>query len=210
MKRKRKGIRIVSLCLLVLFLIGGSVQAEEKGIIHIKLEEGGKGTSKKGVVFAYTQVAEIVNGDFVGEEFMQGIEIDGSSSAKEVQEAACKIAGRVKNPDGTVTTDENGMAYVSGLREGLYLLTVTGNETYDEILPILVSVPSWDEKDGEMKYEVQVIPKHEPKQEETPVAPQTNLNSRYRQKLVSAGVCLLGAAMLFILIRRKGEDEIDL
>lgn len=210
MKRKRKGIRMISLCLLVFFLIGGSVQAEEKGVIRIRLEEGGKGTSRKGVVFAYTKVAEIVNGDFVGEDWMQGIEIDGSSSAKEVQEAACKIAERVKTPDGTVTTDENGTAHIEGLSEGLYLLTVTGKASYDEILPILVSIPSWNEKNGNMEYEVQVIPKHEPKQEENPVAPQTNLNSTYRQKLMSAGVCLFGALMLFVLIRRKEEDEIDL
>ena len=87
---------------------------------------------------------------------------------------------------------------------------MTGKASYDEILPILVSIPSWNEKNGNMEYEVQVIPKHEPKQEENPVAPQTNLNSTYRQKLMSAGVCLFGALMLFVLIRRKEEDEIDL
>lgn len=210
MKRKRKGIRMIGLCLLVFFLIGGSVQAEEKGVIRIKLEEGGEGASREGVVFAYAKAAEIVNGDFVGEEWIQGIEIDSSSSAEEVQEAACKIAERVKTPDGTVTTDENGMAHIEGLSEGLYILTVTGKTSYDKVLPILVSIPSWNEKDGNMEYEVEVIPKHEAEQEETPVAPQTNLNSTYGQKLMSAGVCLFGALMLFLLIRRKEDNEIDL
>ena len=71
----------------------------------------------------------------------------------------------------------------------------------------MLTVPSWNEKNEAMEYQIDVVPKHEPIQKDNPIAPQTNLNSSYKQKLISAGLCAFGTIMLFIFSRRKEEDE---
>lgn len=207
MEKGKRYTRFIMICILMVFLAGESVQAEERGNVCIKLEEGGKGTSKKGVVFAYTKVADIVNGDFVEEQYLEGIELEELSTAEELQKAAWEIVKRVKEPDGTVVTDEAGAAYVDGLCTGVYLLSVSDKAEYDEVQPILLTVPSWNEKNEAMEYRIDVVPKHEPIQKDNPIAPQTNLNSSYKQKLISAGLCAFGTIMLFIFSRRKEEDE---
>lgn len=183
------------------------MRAEEVGSISIRLEEGKHGASKEGVEFAYTKIADIVNGDFVGGQYLEGIELGEVESAKELQKIAEKLKKMAVEPDGTVMTDERGGAFIDGLRTGVYFLTTVNQEEYEEILPIILRIPSWDEKNKTMDYEVEVLPKYELVRGDNPIAPQTNLDSDYVRKVISAGLCMLGAALIFVFFRKKETDE---
>lgn len=171
------------------------------------MEEESSAASREGVEFAYTKIADIVNGDFVGGQYLEGIELEAAESAKEMEKIAEKLKKRIAKPDGTVTTDKKGVAVVDGLDAGVYLLTAAKQEPHEEILPTVLMIPSWDEKNKIMDYEVEVIPKREVVREDNPNAPQTNLDSDYVRKLVSAGFCVLGAALLFVFSGKKEKNE---
>lgn len=206
MKKRVRYAYLILFCILGILRMDESVRAEETGSISIRLEGGKYGTSIEGIEFAYTKIADIVNGDFVGGRYLEGIELEEAESAKEVQIIAEKLKKRVTEPDGIVRTDEQGTARIDGLCTGVYLLTAVDQREYEEILPTLLTMPSWDEKNKTMDYKVEVIPK-QMIQEGNPIAPQTNLNSDYVQKIISAGFCVLGAILLFAFTRKKEKDE---
>lgn len=43
---------------------------------------------------------------------------------------------------------------------GVYLVYAKNIANYDNITPFIVSIPSWNETDKSMSYDIQVIPKH--------------------------------------------------
>lgn len=207
MGKKVRYVWMILLCILNIGLMGGSVWAKEKGSISIRLEEDEYGTSKEGVEFAYTKIANIVNGDFVGGPYLEGIELEEAESAKEIQKIAEKLSKRIVEPDGTIMTDKKGVAFVDGLDAGVYLLTAAKQETDEDILPTILMMPSWDEKNKIMDYEVEVIPKRELIREDNPIAPQTNLDSDYVRKIISAGFCVLGVMLLLVFSGKKEKNE---
>ena len=70
------------------------VNVEGKGSISVELTEGRKGTSREKVEFSCTKVGEIVKGEYVmKDEFSaSGIDLNAIESAKDMEEAAEKLA----------------------------------------------------------------------------------------------------------------------
>ncbi|MFR5556238.1 MAG: hypothetical protein ACLTKE_04930, partial [Coprococcus sp.] len=66
------------------------------------------------------------------------------------------------------TTDADGKAIIKDLDVGVYLLYASEHKRYDDITPLLIAIPTWGEQEGDMLYDVKVIPKH------TPVPPGEN------------------------------------
>lgn len=165
------------------------VSAENKGSISITLSDGkGEGTSKEGVEFSCLKIADIEKGEYVlADEYENlGIDINDLQNSSDLEAAATKIAEVAGN--GTlITTDMNGKLTFSDLDVGVYLIEASNDEKYDDVTPLLISIPTWNEDDGEMDYEVNVNPKHTPKpvEEETPKedcqqtkpCPQTGIDS---------------------------------
>lgn len=147
------------------------VNTQETGNIEIELTDGEEGTSKEGVVFQYSKVAEIDDGQYklVDQYKGSGIDLNAIEYAEEFDKAAEKLS-YYKASDGICKTNANGIAQIKNLKTGVYLLYVSDQKNYEEITPVLIAVPTWGEQEGTMLYDVKVYPKHTPlpKDTETP------------------------------------------
>lgn len=212
MQKKKKAAcsRICKIIVISMFLVFGTrlcVHAEmeqnnpdihpETGSIEISLTDGAEGTEKEGVIFAYAKVAELINGEYEAvKKYDAGIDFNKLNTALELESAAERVKEKVKNPDGRVITDANGETEIQNLEMGMYLVYVVDQAKYETVLPFLVSIPTWDEENQSMNYQMHVIPKHEPLLPDTPEAPQTNLDGKQWKYLALA----VGSVMLAVLV----------
>lgn len=147
------------------------VNTQKTGSIEIELTDGEEGTSKEGVIFHYSKVAEIVDGQYelIDQYKGSGIDLNAIEYAEELDEAAEKLS-YYKASDGICKTNANGIAQMKNLQTGVYLLYMADQKNYEEITPVLIAVPTWGEQEGTMLYDVKVYPKHTPlpKDTETP------------------------------------------
>lgn len=187
-------------------MLGGSASAEEadRGSIRIMLSDGAEGTSKEGVVFGYARVAALVDGQYRDTgNYAGAADWENIRTAREMEAAAAKLREMTKEPDGTMVTDRNGMAEITDLEEGVYVVYTEEQADYETVTPLLVSIPAWDESVKGMNYQVRVIPKHEPVKNRKPEAPQTGLDSRYGELAAGAAVLLALSGAVFRLNNRK-------
>ena len=113
------------------------------------------------VTICFTQVGMMENGEFVLELPFEksGINLNTLRTAQQLEAAAKKLEPYVT--DGfLVETDLEGVAKIESLDEGVYLLNSMETESKEMILPTLLFLPTWDEIEGEMLYDVTVIPKY--------------------------------------------------
>lgn len=185
---KRKNSKfLLYITVLLIFVFHIQVYAEadtqQRGSISIALTEGKKGTSRENVEFSCTKVSEIVNGEYVlKEEFRSmGVDIHAIKSANDMEAMAEKFAEMDIPAEKVLLTDKNGQLCFSDLTTGLYFLEATNIEKYEQVTPFLISIPTFNEKEDGMNYDVTVIPKHEPKPEKITTdvsgAPQTGVDS---------------------------------
>lgn len=139
------------------------VNTQKRGSIEIELTDGEEGTSKEGVIFHYSKVAEIVDGQYelIDPYKGSGIDLNAIEYAEELDEAAEKLS-YYKASDGICKTNANGIAQMKNLQTGVYLLYVADQKNYEKITPVLIAVPTWGEQEGTMLYDVKVYPKHTP------------------------------------------------
>ena len=184
-------------------------KVEEKvGTISLTLTDGKTGTSKQNVEFALTKVADVVRGEYVLDKAYGdiGIDLNNIKNASDLEAAATKLV-EVAGRDTVVKTDLNGKLVFSDLSVGVYLIYATNDDKYDDVTPLLVSIPTWSESEGNMMYDVNVIPKHTPKPEKpcTPnrSCPQTDLNSPVLWYFGGA----LGLAVLLVVVNKVGKKR---
>ncbi len=100
-------------------------------------------------------------------------------------------------------TNANGECNIEDLDVGVYLVYAKNIANYDNITPFIVSIPSWNETDKSMAYDIQVITKHTEiiKKDKTKVpATAYDGNSIY---LVLGSMGLIGSSTLFFKARKK-------
>lgn len=181
---------------------------DSKGTISLTLTDGKTGTSKQDVEFALTKVADVVKGEYVLDKSYGevGIDLNAIKNASDLEAAATKLV-EVAGKDTIVKTDMNGKITFTDLAVGVYLIQATNDEKYDDVTPLLVSIPTWSEKEGNMMYDVKVIPKHTPKPEKpcTPgrSCPQTDLNSPILWYFGGA----VGLAVLLVVVNKAGKKK---
>lgn len=210
MIKRRKIHKVILLCIAAVMAAGTIVHAKtnENGSIKITLSDGEKGTEKGGVVFEYAKIADVVDGEYKEiEEYAKGIDFNKIKKAKQLEEAAAKMKTYVRTPAGSVITDENGITQIQNLETGLYLIYVAEQAKYETILPFFVSIPTWNEREGEMEFQVKVIPKHESVSKKSPIAPQTNLDSDYKKMFALSVGCILLALTVLCTNNRKKIEE---
>ena len=192
---------------------------QEQGSIEIELTDGGVGTSKENVVFEYSKVADVVDGEYELLDTYRGsgIDLNTIETAEQLEEAALQLSN-YKTTDGSCTTDTSGKAIIKDLNVGVYLLYASDDSGYDDITPLLIAIPTWGEEEGTMMYDVKVIPKH------TPVPPgkiitDTPDNNRDKVKTgddvdgaiymvgVIAGAGLIATILAFFYQKRKKNYE---
>lgn len=179
------------------------------GSITVSLSDGAEGTSLEGVEFSCTKVGDVVKGEY---ELLDGytglgVDLNKINNAKDLESSAEKLS-QVAGSDYVLTTDSLGRVVFSGLDVGVYLLTATNTDNYDDVTPFLISIPTWDEAEGDMMYDVTVIPKHEAKEvppEETTTgkgAPQTSVDSNAYLYFGGAVVALVALVAFNVVYSR--------
>ncbi len=169
MQNKKKFISFILICAM-LFIYSISVMAAgtPKGSIEITLTDGDIGTSKENVTFEYVKVADIVDGQCQLLDDYGEVDLNSIQYSAELDKAAQKINALAK-ADKKVMTDKNGKVIISDLEVGVYLLRVSDYAEYENVAPTLISIPTWNEEQGSMDFDVTVIPKHSPIVKDTPV-----------------------------------------
>lgn len=179
------------------------------GSITVSLSDGAEGTSLEGVEFSCTKVGDVVKGEYELFDGYTGLGVDLNkiNNAKDLESSAEKLS-QVAGSDYVLTTDSLGRVVFSGLDVGVYLLTATNTDNYDDVTPFLISIPTWDEAEGDMMYDVTVIPKHEAKEvppEETTTgkgAPQTSVDSNAYLYFGGAVVALVALVAFNVVYSR--------
>ncbi|MCR0532915.1 hypothetical protein MKC91_01045 [[Clostridium] innocuum] len=174
MKKRNKIVRIMTLLLLSLCCIK-PIQAQEielkpdssvqeKGSIHVELEETKDRLSREGVELSLARVADIKGGSYVLDDLYRsaGVDMNDIKTAQGLQEAADTLRPLVKSPLQAKRTDAQGIVDFTDLKVGVYLLYVSDQAGYETIQPTLISVPMWDETAKQMNYHIEVFPKHAP------------------------------------------------
>lgn len=140
---------------------------QESGNISISLSDGKSGTSKEGVEFTCTRVADVVDGEYVlnSEYKSSGVNLNKIKNASDLESASTTLAN-VAGTGDVLKTDANGKLTFSDVAVGVYLIKASNDDNYDEVTPLLVSIPTWSEDEGGMMYDVNVIPKHTPRPDE--------------------------------------------
>ncbi len=168
--------KVLILFVSALFFISGSAEAakgespfvpkeaykeegEKYGKIHIGLIDG-----EEGIEFFYVKVADWKEGNYemTGEFAMSKVNLNEIETAEQLEEVAVKLGKLCEKADGKIMTDQNGGAEIQNLSEGAYLFMVKERKDYDQISPFLVAIPTWNNQNGEMNYEIEVVPKHTP------------------------------------------------
>ena len=175
-----------------------------KGSITIKLADAKNNQSKEGVEFSISKIADIEDGLYKVKEDYKSVEVDLNNikTANDL-ELAAELFKKVAKTDNLMKTNANGECNIDDLDVGVYLVYAKNIANYDNITPFIVSIPSWNEKDKSMSYDIQVIPKHtEIVKKEKPKVPATAYdgNSIY---LALGGIGLIGSATLFFNARKK-------
>ena len=192
------------------------VDAEGKGSISVELTEGRKGTSRENVEFSCTKVGEIVKGEYVmKDEFSaSGIDLNAIESAKDMEEAAEKLAALDFSAEKVLLTDKDGKLCFQDLPVGVYFLEATNTAKYEKVTPFLISIPTFDETEGEMNYDIKVIPKHEPEPGRIttdspgrPGAPQTGLDSPILKYFAGALIIVLLLVALNVGTKKTKKKE---
>lgn len=129
----------------------------KSGNIEVKFMERQEG------ILSYTKIGDMKNGSFVlGKEYQKSkVDLNLLKTGAQLSHAAEKLDRYVK--DGVlVTIEEDGTTLLPELETGVYFI-----QGYKlgarEMKPTLVFLPTWDEAEEEMLYDVTVIPKLEEK-----------------------------------------------
>ena len=175
MKKRNKIVCIMTLSLLSLCCIRPisaqealpqpmDLSTQEKGSIHVELEETQDKLSREGVGLSLAYVATIKEGSYqLTEDYSSAnVDLNAIETAEGLQEAADTLQPFVKDAIQTKQTNVQGIVDFTDLEVGVYLLYVSDQAGYETIQPTLISVPMWDETTKQMNYHIEVFPKHAP------------------------------------------------
>lgn len=185
-------------------ILNNETSLSNKGSITIKLADAKNNQSKEGVEFSISKIADIEGGLYKVKDDYKSVEVDLNNikTANDL-ELAAELFKKVAKTDNLMKTNANGECNIEDLDVGVYLVYAKNIANYDNITPFIVSIPSWNEKDKSMSYDIQVIPKHtEIVKKEKPKVPATayDENSIY---LALGSIGLIGSATLFFYARKK-------
>ena len=185
-------------------ILNNETSLSNKGSITIKLADAKNNQSKEGVEFSISKIADIEGGLYKVKDDYKSVEVDLNNikTANDL-ELAAELFKKVAKTDNLMKTNANGECNIDDLDVGVYLVYAKNIANYDNITPFIVSIPSWNETDKSMSYDIQVIPKHtEIVKKEKPKVPATAYdgNSIY---LALGSIGLIGSATLFFNARKK-------
>ena len=185
-------------------ILNNETSLSNKGSITIKLADAKNNQSKEDIEFSISKIADIEDGLYKVKEDYKGVEVDLNNikTANDL-ELAAELFKKVAKTDNLMKTNANGECNIGDLDVGVYLVYAKNIANYDNITPFIVSIPSWNETDKSMSYDIQVIPKHtEVVKEEKPKVPATAYDGSSIY-LVLGSIGLIGSSTLFFKARKK-------
>lgn len=206
-------------------------EAETKGDICVTVQhtdENGKEVPCNGVSMDLYKVGTVTwdNGtaSFAFDAELGSPDLDlnkKDNTGSDVRKASEELEKKVKEMDGkaiTKASDEKGEIHYEDLTQGVYLLIQNKTDSKTDILPMLLTLPSWE--DGAYNYSINTYPKISVKKENTPDKVQPENKAGKTVKTVKTGdqakVELWGAVLMGSVIvvgvllyrsRRKKEKE---
>lgn len=173
------------------------------GSITIRLEDTKNNCPKGDVHIIAAKIAEIVDGEYVLHSGYSdtGIDLNEIKNANELASAAEKLE-QLKPKGIEVVTDYDGVAIITDLSAGMYLVYACDLAEYENIMPSLVSNPMWNEEKGNMVYDIEILAKHAPDLE-SPGTPQTGDGNRASfYGITVAGALLFAGSCLWMKRKR--------
>lgn len=143
-----------------------TVESGRTGSITIELEDTEDGASKANVEVGIVQIADIKGGLYYPTEPFAEIDVDlnGIETNQELDEAAQKFYDlfieKGMSADYQMKTNEQGSCFYKGIPVGVYLIYPIDIADYDHLTPVIIAIPTFDEIEGEMMYNVTCYPKH--------------------------------------------------
>lgn len=190
--------------LLFVLLMTTSVQASEVGSIRIVLADTTDHCDKADVQFDLVQVAKIVDGQYVWRDDLAEVPLDLNhmETAEALKEAAKQLASLHLKADYVLKTDETGNCLQTNLAQGVYLLSVNDQADYEEMEPMLISLPYHLDQET-LLYDVEITPKHQPLSE---TVPDTGIDDR-SPYMVLAALASFGIAGWRYDVRKRKKQE---
>lgn len=182
------------------------VDKARTGSIQVELTDGKAGTEKSNIKVSCQKVADIVQGEYVltGDYENAEVDLNAIETSSNLKVVAEKLLAKSENSTNTNTTDESGIVTFNNLEVGVYLIYAEDSETYDTVDPSLIAIPTWSDSEEHMLYDVVITPKHTEKPDkENNVAPQTNLEDSTWKYAGAAGICVLGAVVCMVRMRKR-------
>lgn len=208
MKHKRKilwaGI-VMLFAVFQSFPVLAAFEQEQTGMIQMTLPEDWKNMKREGIVFGCTKIGEIENGEYkiLPIYDLAGIDLNNIKTSLELNRVSKRLEEFGVEPEQRIQTDATGKVVFEQLEEGIYFIQAEKSNEYDLITPMLVALPSWDETEGKMSYEIKVSPKHVPMEKVgKDMAPQTGLETS-AWKWAIVGMCFILAGTIVVVEWRK-------
>ena len=188
------------------FPVLAAFEQEQTGMIQMTLPEDWKINMKReGIVFGCTKIGEIENGGYKilpGYE-SAGIDLNNIKTSLELERVSKHLEAFGVEPEQNRQTDATGKVVFEQLDEGIYFIQAEKSNEYDLITPMIVALPSWDETEGKMSYEIKVSPKHVPIEKVgKDMAPQTGLKTGV-WKWAILGIGFISAGIIVAVEWRK-------
>lgn len=142
------------------------IDSTSLGSILVHLNDTDNLLPKQEVEIALVKVADITGQGYELTPLFEesGINLMEIETAEELMEASILLKNLVpENAEvSSLKTDENGQCIFENLEVGVYLLYPKDTAEYENISPLLIAVPTFDEASGQMQYDITVYPKHSP------------------------------------------------
>lgn len=137
---------------------------ETSGDITIILEDTESNLPKNDVEFGVVKIADIIDGTYHLLDNFSEIEIDLNeiTTAEQLRNVSKQLKRYLSYNDFIGKTNDEGILEFKELGVGVYLVHAVNINEYELIEPTIVSIPTFNEMNGEMDYEVMILPKHSP------------------------------------------------
>lgn len=142
------------------------IDSTNLGSILVHLDDTDNLLPKQEVEIALVKVADITGQGYELTPLFKESKIDLTEvkTAEDLMEASIQFKNLIpENAEAiSLKTDENGQCIFENLEVGVYLLYPKDTAEYENISPLLIAIPTFDEVEGQMQYDVTVYPKHNP------------------------------------------------
>ena len=160
------------------------------GNIEIKLPK------EEQISISLSKVGFMVNGEFVLEQTYSksGVDLNEIQTANQMEQAAKRLI-KYSASEHLIETSAEGIAKYEDVEEGVYLING------ENILPTLLFMPTWDEVEQKMLYNVTIIPKYGEKE----IVPNTG---DFSNGSLWLGVLVLSVAVLAYQVKKFVKKRI--